>query len=312
MAARTRRSKVQPPEIATTKVVYRGDNKELYGQSFVVPVSIKNKARFIEQQVAKKREEEEAAALAAAQAEVAPVEVPVVAEPPEPVVTLQPPSSDTPDSDAQLALSLSLSNLMSNLLVQSQKTESLQQEVGEMMAEVAVSLEKVKNGAAEKEAALALVRQSQEFLSGVAQSTGKQIGEMQQEVNKASLAVTQMKVEADANKELIRDAANISRDFDAVLDARVESIRQETKQQMLAFANNLFRVVGIDRNMALQALNAANVDRRNVMNQGEFDMLLSTFQAANEGFKEQETATIQNSRTAADLLGHSGGMVKDA
>ena len=121
-----------------------------------------------------------------------------------------------------------------------------------------------------------------------------------------------MKSLADANRELIRDAASISRDIDAVVADRVSVVAAEMQVQMFSFLNLALEAIGIDRNRALQVMNAQMVHRNNVLSADEFSMLVNTYRQVNTSKAEQEAAIDQNSRTALDFAGQAGGVVKDA
>ena len=303
MAARTRRSKVQPPEIATMKVVYRGANQELNGQSFVVPASIKNKARFIEQQVAKKREEEEAAAaaLAEAQATPEPVEAPVAAEPV--VAPVEAPAA--PSGNEALALAASLANVQSALLVQSREAELRQAEVAALLEQVQALMTQLESEAVGKAEAVKIVRNQQDFMNGMQQSISERIRLTQAENNDLVVASQAARAVLDEYSVRAKDALEVTEEIDNLIDRKFEEKREQDEQARLAAFNASLRAAGVSRSQFLQALNSG-------ITHGEQAVIATTEEMRRYvGLQQKFAATLEDqkqrineqARSAAELIG---------
>ena len=200
--------------------------------------------------------------------------------------------------------------MQSALLIQSKEAEAKQAEVAGLIESVQALMTQLESEALSKAQAMKIVRNQQDFMNGMSKNISERVLLTQQENNELVRETQAAKAVLNEYTAKAGDAIKTIEEMDTV-NERVNVIAQDMKQSMFAFANNLFRVMGVDRNMALQALNAANVEQRNVLNQGEFDLLVSTFTSVQQGFEDQEQRTNEQSRTALDLLGQPGGRVVD-
>lgn len=154
-----------------------------------------------------------------------------------------------------------------------------------------------------KDETLQLLKTNRDISNEAFASYAKQLQNHRAELNNSEYDLRNYRQLMDEHKETVANAAAITDEVREVAVSVAAEAVQQQKDEIFAFANVLMRVLGVDANMARQALNASNVTGRNVMNRGEFDMLVSTFQRANEGFNQQEAATNAAARSARELAG---------
>ena len=117
-------------------------------------------------------------------------------------------------------------------------------------------------------------------------------------INGTQAAVRNINEEAEAYRAIMRegveDAAEVKKVrsgiFDYINSKFSEYVEAFVAPMIYAFMNTALRVIGIDRNQALMALNDMQLNNEPVLTKGEFNMLMATYQRVNDVAVETDEA----------------------
>lgn len=321
MARKQAKRPVEAPKL--TKVVYRGSTyPEYQGKSFQVPAGSSNPGRLVEQQIAAeiaaKAAEEAAAAAQAAkdsadQAMLAERIEQVKAEPEvvveEPVVEAPAPST----GNDQLALSVSLSNLTSNLLIQSKAVEELEASVASMIATTAERLAAIESEGISKEEALALIKNNIELQNAAFNEYAKNLNGFQEQLNQQRVDIDVAALAISDARETVEKASRINEEAVNIAKATAEEEAARVMSMSVAVANATLRASGVTRSQFLQILNAGQVQGEQAVIASEAELMayVRMTESFADATAEADRQIDLSSRTAADIFGQPGGTVGD-
>ena len=304
----------------TVDVVYRGKREELQGHKFRIPAGLANPAKFIEQEYDKqqaeaavKAEQERQAAeaeaqrLADAEAEAeAMVDVPEPMDVPAPIAAAE-------SSQEQLALAASLSNVTGSLLTQSREVEQLQAQVTEQQQTIEQLIGQLNTAGIEKAEALKLVKNNQLMMNQLVTDTSLQIQALQGALNEADTKLNAYLVVMQDNAETVEKASRITDDVKVIARDVAEEEAERQLDMTFAAINATLRASGVTRSQFLQILNSGYVQGEQAViatkaELREYVRMSEKFAATEADIDER---TNENSRTASDIIGHGGGVVKE-
>ena len=202
------------------------------------------------------------------------------------------PVTVTPDGTEQLALAASLSNVTGSLLAESREVEKLLAEVAELKATVIALVELLNEKGEDKAQAQRMLQNFQTLLNG-------QMDTSSTNNNGTQAAVRNLETEARAYREIIKegveDAAEVKKVrsgiFDYINSKFSEYVEAFVAPMVYAFMNTALRVIGIDRNQALMALNDMQLNNEPVLTKGEFNLLMATTNVNDVAVETDEAIT---------------------
>lgn len=265
MARRIKPVQRKPEEPKLQRVRYPSDGpiEALRGKFFEVPVTVAAKGEWIESKY-RQQLAEEAAAQAAAEAVAIEEErnqavlqqrISEVKDEPEVEVAEVEPKS----SDSGLALAVSLANLQSNLLVQTQTIEAQQAAVAEMVDTTAQRLAAIEANGISREEAIAIMRNGIEMQNAAFDSYGKQLAVFQEVLNQQVVDIAVASQAISDNRETVEKAVNINETAISQATAAATEAVDQMNDDFVAFLTIVLRALGVDESTFAQELNAAGV-----------------------------------------------------